>query len=248
MEARQRHTRQTGREISNWILSLPNPLVASQMTQEKPVRTALLESFAVVTTQCSSSWKEVADQIPDIMARHVPAGQAQVFLTIIYQLLCSQYQGITTMVVALAGSLVRFGMQDWATQASLTRLLAQIILALGPSGPMLVTPSTGTWTVQQPLEEVNTRAASADMTLYTPIPPNGSVMIPKSQYPSRTIRGSSNLPIYLGNETDSRISSVDHSTQVKSMGMKWQHLTSTPKSTPKLISATWHQMAELSAK
>ena len=96
MEARQRHARETGREVGNRILSLPNPMVASLLTQGEPVRTALLESFAVVNVQCSSSWKEVADQIPDIMARHVPAGQAQVFLNVVYQLLCTQYQAITT--------------------------------------------------------------------------------------------------------------------------------------------------------
>ena len=32
------------------------------------------------------------------------------------------------------------------------------------------------------------------------------------------------------------------------MGVKWQHLTSTPKSQPKLISAARQQMVELSAK
>ena len=48
MEARQRHTRQTGRKVSNRILSLPNPMVAGPPTQGEPVRTALLESFAIV--------------------------------------------------------------------------------------------------------------------------------------------------------------------------------------------------------
>ena len=86
------------------------------------------------------------------------------------------------------------------------------------------------------------------MTVYTPIPPDWYVMVPKSQYQSGTVWGSSSLPIYLGNKTDSRISSIDHSTPVKSMGVKRQHLTSTPKSQPKLISAAQQQMAELSAK
>ena len=153
------------------------------------------------------------------------------------------------MVVTQASPPVCFGMHSWATQASLTRLLTQVVLALGSlehSKP--ATPSTGTQFVQQPQEEGNTRAASADMTMYTPIPPDGSVMVPKSQYPSSTVRGSSSLPIYLGNETDSRISSVDHSTPVKSTGVKQQHLTSTPKSQPKLILATQQQTVELSAK
>ena len=52
MEVRQRHAQQTGREISNRILSLPNPMVASPPTQGGLVRTALLESFTIVNVQC----------------------------------------------------------------------------------------------------------------------------------------------------------------------------------------------------
>ena len=239
MEVRQRHTRQTGREVSNRILSLPNPMVVGLPTQGEPVRTALLESFAIINARCSSSWKEVADQIPDIMARHVLAGQAQVFLNVVYQLLCTQYQAITTMVIAQTSPPVHSGMHSWATQASLTRLFTQVVPALGSlehSKPAI--PSSGTWIAQQPQVEGITQAASADMTVYTPIPPNGCVMVPKGQYPSGTVWGSSSLPIYLGNETDSGISSVGHSTPVKSTGVKRQHLTSTPKSQLKLISAT----------
>ena len=158
MEARQRHARQTGREVSNQILSLPNPMVMGLPTQGEPVRTALLESFAIVNAWCSSSWKEVADQIPDIMARHIPAGQAQVFLNVIYQLLCTQYQAITTMVVAQTGPPVRSGMHNWATQASLTRLFTQVVLALRSlEHSKLATPSSGTQTAQQPQEEENTQ-------------------------------------------------------------------------------------------
>ena len=145
MEARQRHIQKTGREVSNRILSLLNPMVAGPPTQGEPVRTALLESFAVINTRCSSSWKEVADRILDIMARHIPAGQAQVFLNVVYQLLCIQYQGITTMVVAQTGPLVRSWMHNWATQASLTQLLTQVILALGslePSEPVFPSGNT----------------------------------------------------------------------------------------------------------
>ena len=214
-------------------------MVVGPPTQGEPVRTTLLESFTVVNARCSSSWKEVADRIPDIMARHVPAGQAQVFLNVTYQLLCTQYQVITTMVVAQTSPPVHSSMHSWATQASLTWLFTQVVPALGSlehSKPAI--PSSGTRIVQQPQEEGITRVASADTTVYMPIPPNGCVMVPKGQYPSSTVRGSSSLPIYLGNETDSRISSVGHSTLVKSMGVKRQHLTSTPKSQPKLISVT----------
>ena len=224
-------------------------MVTSLLTQGEPVRTTLLESFAIVNTRCSSSWKEVADRIPDIMARHVQAGQAQVFLNVVYQLLCTQYQAITNMVVAQTGPPVHSRMHNWATQASLTRLLTQVIPALGslePSKPVF--SSGGTRIAPQHQEEGVTRAASADTTVYTPIPPDGSVMVPKGQYPSGTVWGSSSLPIYLGNETDSRISSAGHSTRVKSTGVKWQHLTSTPKSQPKLISVIRQQTAELSAK
>ena len=249
IEVRQRHARQTGREVSNWILSLLKPMVAALPTQGELVRTALLESFAVVNARCSSSWKEVADRIPDIMARHVPAGQAQVFLNVVYQLLYTQYQAITTMVVAQTGPPVHSGMHSWATQVSLTWLFTQVVPALRSlehSKPVI--PSSGTQIAQQPQEEGITRAASADTTVYTPIPPDQCVMVPNGQYPSSTVRGSSSLPIYLGNETDSGISLVGHSTLVKSTGTKRQHLTSTPKSQPKLISATRQQTAELSAK
>ena len=131
MEVRQRHVRQTRREISNRIPSLLNPMVASPLTQGEPVRTTLLESFTIINVRCSSSWKEVADQIPDIMARHVPACEAQVFLNFVYQLLCTQYQAITTMVAAQTGPPVHSSMHKWATQASLTWLFTQVIPALG---------------------------------------------------------------------------------------------------------------------
>ena len=160
MEARQRHARQTGREVSYWILSLLYPMVAGPPTQGEPVRTALLESFAVINVRCSSSWKEVADRIPDIMARHVPAGQAQVFLNVVYQLLCTQYQAITNMVVSQTGPPVCSGMHNWATQASLTRLLTQVIPALGslePSEPVF--PSCNTQSATQHQEEGVTQAA-----------------------------------------------------------------------------------------
>ena len=50
-----------------------------------------------------------------------------------------------------------------------------------------------------------------------------------------------------GNETDSGISSVSHSTRVKPRGLD-QHLTSTPKTQPKLMQAAHRLTAELSAK
>ena len=95
-------------------------------------------------------------------------------------------------------------------------------------------------------------AASVNTTVYTPIPPDGCVMIPKIQYPtSQTdICGSANHPIFLSNDTDSGISSFGHLTLDKATGTSCQvqHLTSTPKSKPKLLSAAQHQTTELAAK
>ena len=213
------------------------------------MRTELLESFTIINARCSSSWKEVADRILDIMARHVLAGQAQMFLNVIYQLLCTQYQAITTMVVTQTGPPVCSGMHNWATQASLTWLFTQVVPALGSlEHSKLAIHSSGTRIAPQHQEEGITQAASADAIIYMPIPPDGCVMVPKGQYPSGTVRRSSSLPIYLGNKTDSGISSVGHSTLVKSTGVKRQHLTSTPKSQPKLISVARQQTTKLSAK
>ena len=153
------------------------------------------------------------------------------------------------MVVTQTSPLVRFGMHNWANQVSLTWLLTQVVLALGSlEHSKLAIPSSGTQIAPQHQEEGITRAASADMTIYMPIPPDGCIMVPKGQYPSGTVWRSSSPPIYLGNEPHSAISSVGHSTLVKSTGVKRQHLTSTPKSQPKLISVTQKQTAELSAK
>ena len=257
MEARQGHARKTRREVSNRILSLPNPVVDQQALGEL-VKTALLESFAVANAQYSHSWEEVADRIPDIMTKHVLVDQAQMFLTAVHQLLCTQYQAITTMVAAQTGPLVRLGMHNWGTQASLTWLLAQAIPALGSLEHAIpVNPSSGTRLAPQPQKEWSSWAALANMTVYTPIPPNGSVMTPVGQFPSGTIQGSSSLPICLGNETDSGISSVGQSTPVtskgqstpvKSKGINRQHLTSTPKTQPKLLQAACQLTSELSAK
>ena len=249
MEVRRGHTQKTRWEISNQILSLPNPVVGGQQALGEPVKTALLESFAVANAKCSRSWEEVADRIPDIMIKHIPVDQAQMFFAAVHQLLCTQYQAITTMVAAQTGPPVHLGMYNWGTQASLTRLLAQAIPALGSlEYAMPVTPSTGARSTPQPQEGRSSWAASANTTIYTLLPPQGSVMIPKDQFPSGTIRGSSSLPICLGNETDSRISSIGQSTPLKSKGINRQHLTSTPKSQPKLLQTAWQMTAKLSTK
>ena len=113
---------------------------------------------------------------------------------------------------------------------------------------MLVNLSSSTRPPPLPQEERSAWAVSADMTVYTPIPPPGSINIPVSEFPSGTTWGSANLPICVGgNETDSGISSVSHSTPVKPRGPD-QHLTSTPKKQPKLLQAAHRLTAELSTK
>ena len=46
----------------------------------------------------------VADQVWQIMAQHVLEGQVGVFLAALYQLICTQQQGITLMVVTQAST------------------------------------------------------------------------------------------------------------------------------------------------
>ena len=238
METRRGLAWKTGREVSNRILSLPHPVTGNQHILGKPVKSALLESFAVVNAQCSCSWEEVADWVPDIMTRHIPVDQTQTFLMAVHQLLCSQYQALTTMVAAQTGPLVHLGMYSWVAQASLTQSFTQAIPALGSlEHTMLVNPSFSMGPTPLPQEERSARAVSADTTVYTPIPPPGSVNVPVSEFPSGTTRGSANLLICMGgNETDSSISSVSHSTLVKPRGLD-QHLTGTPKTQPKLMQA-----------
>ena len=69
------------REISNRILSLPHPVTGNPHILGEPVKSALLKSFAVANAQCSRSWEEVADQLPDIMTRHILVDQTQMFLS-----------------------------------------------------------------------------------------------------------------------------------------------------------------------
>ena len=246
MEARRGLARKTGREVSNRILSLPHPVTGNQDILGELVKSALLESFAVANAQCSHSWEEVANWVPDIMTRHVPVDQTQTFLAAVHQLLCSQYQALMTMVAAQTGLP---DMYSWGAQASLTRSFTQVIPALGSlEHTMLANPSSSVWPTPLPQEERSARAVSADTTVYTPIPPPGSVNVPVSEFPSGTTRGSANLPICVGgNKTDSGISSVSHSTPVKPRGPD-QHLTSTPKMQPKLMQAAHRLTAELSAK
>ena len=156
----------------------------------EPVKSALLESFVVANAQCSHSWEEVANWVPDIMTRHVPVDQTQTFLAAVHQLLCSQYQALTTMVAAQTGPLVHLGMYSWGAQASLTRSFTQVILALGSlEHTMLVNLSSSARPMPLPQEERSAQAVSADTTVYTPISPPGSINVPVSEFPSGVYPG-----------------------------------------------------------
>ena len=227
-----------GTGLENREGGLPHPVTGNPHILGEPVKSALLEYFAVANAQCSRSWEEVAKWVPDIMTRHVPVNQTQTFLAAIHQLLCSQYQALMTMVATHTGPPVHLGMYSWGAQASLIQSFTQVILALGSlEHTMLANPSSSAWPSPLPQEERSAQAVSADTTVYTPIPPPGSVNIPVSEFPSGTTGGSANLPICMGgNETDSGISSMSHSTPVKPRGPD-QHLTSAPKTQPKLMQA-----------
>ena len=70
-------------------------------------------------------------KVLEILAQHIPEGQVGVFLAALYQLMCTQQQGITSMVVTQAGVPVHLGVHSSATQASMTWLFAQVIPGLG---------------------------------------------------------------------------------------------------------------------
>ena len=74
-------------------------------------------------------------------------------------------------------------------------------------------------------------------------------MVKTSLFPGKQVRsdGSATQPIYLGNDTDSGISCIDHSTLVKAPGGKRQLLASTPKTKPKLLVTVRQQRNELAA-
>ena len=177
----------------------------------EPVKSALLESFAVANAQCSCSWEEVADRIPDIMTRHVPVDQTQTFLTPLY---ISFYAPNTRrsrpwwpLRLVLWSCL---GMYSWGAQASLTRSFTQVIPgswipgAYNASKPLFQRLAHATAS----RKSEDARAVSADTTVYTPIPPPGSVNVPMSEFLSRTTQGSANLPICMLVAT--RLTPVSH--------------------------------------
>ena len=175
----------------------------------------------------------VADQVPEIMAQHVPEGQVGVFLAALYQLICTQQQGITSMVVAQASIPVHLGVNNWATTALMTWLFTQVIPGLGSLHRCTTAPK---------------------QSKYTPIAPKGSTMVLTSLFPGEQVwdEGTATRPIYLGNETDSRVSTMGQSTPIKTpvrgSGGHHQPLTSTPKPKLKLLVAAQQHRDELAAK
>ena len=104
MEARQGLARKTGREVSNRILSLPHPVTGNPHILGEPVKSALLESFAVANAQCSHSWEEVANWVPDIMTRNVPECSTDV-----------PHPGTSAFMLPVPGAYDHGGRSDWCS-------------------------------------------------------------------------------------------------------------------------------------
>ena len=174
----------------------------------------------------------------------MPEGQVDVFLVALYQLMCTQQQGITSMVVAQARVPVHLGVHSWAAQASMTWLFTQVILGLGSLSGLSPANTTASIDAQTPQLAVPTEQVE-----YVAILPDGSTMVKTSLYPGKQVRRdrSAAQPIYLGNDTDSGISCIDQSTPVKALGGKHQPLASTPKQKPKLLVTVQQHRNELVA-
>ena len=233
METQRTHARSTRQVVSDRILVRTRKVAKDKFPDRGPIQMALLQSFAKVEEWCMLTLKKVADQVPEIMAQHIPEGQVGVFLAALYQLICTQQQGITSMVVAQAGVPIHLGVNNWATTTSMTRLFAQVIPGLGSLYGCTVVP-----------EQIE----------YMPIAPKGCMMVLTSSFPGEQVwdEGTATHPIYLGNKTDSGISSMGQSTPVKTpvkgSGGHRQPLTSTPKPKPKLLVVAQQHWDELAAK
>ena len=125
-------------------------------------------------------------------------------------------------------------------------VFAQVILGLGAlSG---YGPATIAGSAQMP-----DRTAMTENVQCMPIPLEGNMMVPTRLFPGKQVRrdGTANHPIYLGNNTDSGISSICRSTPmktpVKTPGGQCHPFASTPKSKPKLLVTAQQQWNELAA-
>ena len=225
METRCAHVWSTGQVVSDQILAWSREVAKDKFQDGGPIWMAL----AKVEERCMLTLKKVADQVLEVMAQHIPEGQVGVFLAALYQLICTQQQGITSMVVTQTSVPIHLGVNNLTTTTSMTRLFAQVIPGLGSLHGYTVAP-----------EQIE----------YMPIPPKGCTMVPTLSFPREQVwdKGTATCPIYLGNETDSGISSMGQSTPVKGSGGHRQPLTSTPKSKPKLLVAAQQHQDELAAK
>ena len=196
MEIRRAHARTTEQVVSDWILARSREVTQDQFPGGRPIRAALLQSFAWSEEQCTRTLEKVANQVPEIMTQHISEGQVGVFLAALYQLICTQQQGITSMVVTQAGISIHLGVNNWAATASMTRLFAQVIPGLG---------------------SLHGCTAAPEQIEYTPIPQEGSTMVSTSLFSRKQVRkeGTAARPIYLGNDTNSGISSISQSTPLK---------------------------------
>ena len=145
-------------------------------------------------------------------------------------------------MITEAGVPVHLRVHSWAMQASMTQLFAQVIPGLGflsGSPPAIIIGAT----------QISQPGAMVEEIQYTPIPPEGSMMVPAGLFSRKQVRsdGTANCPIYLRNDTDSGISSISHSTLMKTPGGKCQPLVSTPKTKPKLLVTAQQQWNELAA-
>ena len=124
----------------------------------------------------------------------------------------------------------------------MTQLFAQVIPGLGSLSGFSPVTIPGDTQMSQP-------AALTEQVQYTAIPLEGSTMVSIGLFPGKQVRsdGTAAHPIYLGNDTDSRISSIGHSSPVKTPGSKRQSLASTPKTKPKLLVTAQQQQNELVA-
>ena len=240
METWWAHARHTGQVVSDRILTQSQEVAQNQFPEKGLVWMALLQSFARVEEQCAHTLEKDVNQVPEIMAQHIAEDQVGVFLAALYHLICTEQQGIASMVVTQAGVPLHLGVHTWAAMASMTQLFTQVIPGLGSlhrHTPATITRSTA---VPEKIE-------------YMPLPQEGSTMVPARLFPRKQVcrDGMATHPFYLGNDTDSGISSIIHSilvkTPVKTLGSQCQPFASTPKTKPKLLVMAQQKRSELVA-
>ena len=131
MEERRAYAQQTGLLISKHILEHSHVITKEDTEDSRPVQSVLVKSFEQAQQRCSTIWTEVTNWLQEILEHHIPAGQVGVFLAVLYQVMCTQQEGITLMLMAQARLPVHLCINNWPTQVSLTRLIAQVIPGLG---------------------------------------------------------------------------------------------------------------------